>query len=86
MGWKNDKKNVLREFRPNAFITKAEFSTILSRMLYATVSNDNGETWFIPHLKALKDNGIIDEIVLPNNFEIRGNVLTMLLKASTLIK
>ncbi len=86
MGWKNDKKAILDAFRPLDFITKAEFSAILSRMLYDTVSDDTSEEWYAPHFAALKEHGILDDVSNPNENEIRGNVLAMLLKASNLIK
>lgn len=86
MGWKNDKKSILDAFRPSAFITKAEFATVLSRMLYNTVSDNNGETWFEPHFAALIANGIISEAGNANDYEIRGNVFDMLLKAGNIMK
>lgn len=86
MGWKNDKSVILDVFRPGAFITKAEFAAILSRMLYDTQSDNNSETWFQPHVDALLQNGIIQSFASPNTFEIRWNVLDMLLKASNIMK
>ena len=86
MGWKNDKSVILDAFRPSAFITKAEFAAILSRMLYNTQSDNNSETWFQPHVDALLENGIIQSFSSPNTFEIRWNVLDMILKASNIMK
>jgi hypothetical protein len=71
MGWKNDKQVILDMFRPSDFITKAEFAAILSRMIYNTISDNNGETWFVPHIEALIKNDIIPSLPNPNEFETR---------------
>jgi hypothetical protein len=40
-------------------------------MLYNTISEDNGETWYMPHVEALIKNGIIPSLSNPNEFETR---------------
>lgn len=86
MWWQNDKSHILDAFRPMDKITVAEFSTILSRMLYHTISTTTTDEWYLDHFTALKDHGIMDIFPDPFAFEVRWNVLNMLLKASSIIK
>ncbi|MBQ5945057.1 S-layer homology domain-containing protein [bacterium] len=39
------------EFRPNDLVTRAEFATALSRMLYST---PDGNPYYVPHIEKLK--------------------------------
>jgi hypothetical protein len=66
-------------FNPGGVVTRAQFGTVLSRALYGT-TNEGGTPYYLNHLKALKDNGIITNID-PDLQEIRGYVMLMLERA-----
>lgn len=68
------------EFNPNGTVTRAQFGTVLSRVLYGT-SNEGGNPYYTNHLQALKDNGIITNTD-PDLQEIRGYVMLMLERSS----
>ncbi len=79
MGLESDGKTPLTQFRPNAFVTRAEFGTALSRVLYGTTyNNDSTNTeWREEHLDNLYKNNIIS-LTDPTLQEQRGWVMTML--------
>lgn len=68
------------EFRPNDYVTRAEFWTSLSRTLWW----DKYEWWspyYERHLKALKSNRIMNDITSRKNNEIRWYVMLMLMRS-----
>jgi len=67
-------------FNPNGLVTRAQFGTVLSRALYGDVYND-GNPYYVNHLNALKDAGIMNYIDNPNQNEIRGYVMLMMQRA-----
>ncbi len=79
MGVQSDGKTSLTSFRPNSFVTRAEFGTALSRILYGTTyNNDSTNTeWRAWHLDNLYKNNLIN-ITAPTLQEQRGWVMTML--------
>ena len=78
MGLEADGKTPLKRFNPNAFVTRAEFGTVLSRVLYGnTYDNNNNTKWREQHLNNLKKNNIIS-VIIPNLQEQRGWIITML--------
>ena len=68
-------------FEPNKFVTRAEFATVFSRVLYGAKYNQDGEGWANGHLNALKEAGILKNIT-PNMLELRGRVLLMLQRST----
>ena len=70
-------------FRPNDKITRAEFSALLSRLLYW-----NKYEWWTPyylnHMKALQKDWIMNEKSDPLMDEIRWYIMNMLYKSSKL--
>ena len=67
-------------FQPNLQVTRAQFGTILSRLLYGTKY-----AWWTPyykkHLNALKSEGIMTQIENPENrIELREWVWVMLMR------
>jgi hypothetical protein len=46
---------VLSDFMPNKTVSRAEFGTVLSRLLYGAMYNE-GTPYYINHLQALKNN------------------------------
>ena len=73
--WQNTKN-----FRPNDWVTRAEFWTVLSRALWW----DKNEWWsnyYENHLKTLKSEWIMNKIDTPMNKEIRWYVMLMLMRS-----
>jgi len=70
----------IEEFRPFDLVTRAEFGTALSRMLYGLVDGE-WEEWYLPHLQKLLDEQIITNDD-PNLEELRGYVMIMLMRSS----
>ena len=54
MGIKYD-GTALSSFEPNKLVTRAEFATVFSRVLYGNKYNQAGENWAKGHLEALKN-------------------------------
>ena len=70
----------IKNFRPNNYVTRAEFGTVLSRVLWW----DNNEWWstyYEKHLKALKSVWIMNKISSPMDNEIRWYVMLMLMRS-----
>jgi hypothetical protein len=82
MGLKGN-EYVIDDFRPNDYVTRAEFGTVFSRLLrddkYQIM--DDGP-YYIGHLDALKKAGILINTD-PNIFEIRGRIMLMMYRVST---
>lgn len=67
-------------FNPNGSLTRAEFGTVLSRLLYGD-ANNGGNPWYANHLQALKDAGVLNNISNPMALEVRGYVFIALQRA-----
>ncbi len=67
----------LLAFNPNGLITRAEFATVLSRVLWWAKYNQEGADFASKHLTALKEAGILKDTT-PNLQEMRGWVMLML--------
>ena len=80
MGMEANGVDVLRSFRPNETISKAEVGVLLSRILRGQRYAGEGLNRYQGHLKALEDALIIDPIPNPLVPELRGNVMLMLMK------
>lgn len=65
-------------FNPNWLVTRAEFGTVLSRILYGNIYN-NWEFYYSNHLKILKEKWIIKDDN-PSLEELRGYVMIMLMR------
>lgn len=74
--WQN-----IKDFRPNDWVTRAEFWTVLSRTLWWN-KNEWGTTYYENHLKALKSEWIMTKINTPMNKEIRWYVMLMLMRSN----
>ncbi|GHV23170.1 hypothetical protein FACS189428_6320 [Clostridia bacterium] len=83
MGMNGDGIGVQENFSPKSSITRAEFGTVLSRLLRGTTyaSQLGDETYYGRHLQALKKAGIMNFISNPDMLELRGNILLMLWKS-----
>jgi len=81
MGLNND-GSVASSFNPFGLLTRGEFATALSRMLWGNKYN-GGIEFYTNHIKALQTAKIITN-TNPLLVELRGYVMTMLMRASTL--
>lgn len=81
MGLESDWIVPQKSFRPNDIVTRAQFWTILSRLIFGdayNVSWNNSDLYYIKHLQALNDNWIMKMIEYPEMPEVRGWVMLML--------
>ena len=67
------------KFRPDDLVTRAEFGTALSRMLYATA--DWEKAYYETHLAKLLEEKIIT-VDTPDLQELRGYVMIMLMRSA----
>ena len=82
MGLESDGIQPWKSFNPNDIVTRAQFGTILSRLIFGETYNIAQSEWnefyYVKHLQALKDNGIMRMIEDPKMPEVRGWVMLML--------
>ena len=72
------------QFNPFQEVTRAQFSTIFSRLLYGNIYNVKpGEKVdrYTKHIQALNKNNIITKIDTPQAKELRWRVMTMMMRA-----
>lgn len=74
------KGNALPSFNPNAEVTRAEFATVLSRVLYGDTYNTEGADFDSKHLEDLKSAGVLKSTQADLK-ELRGWVMLMLQRA-----
>jgi hypothetical protein len=74
----------MENFNPNWLVSRAEFGTVLSRILYGNKYN-NWTPYYIEHLKALKKDWIIRNID-PSLKEVRWYVMLMLMRATKIFQ
>ena len=67
-------------FDPYGEVTRAHFGTTLSRALYGDTYNNKDTAYYLDHLSALKNNGIISNPD-PHLQELRGYVMLMMMRA-----
>lgn len=77
----NPDGSVADKFNPNGVVTRAQFGTVLSRILYGD-KNEGGTPYYMNHLNALKDAGIMKNVSNPDATEVRGYVFLMLQRAA----
>ncbi len=68
----------MTNFDPNGEVTRAQFWTILSRVIWGTTYNTTGTNYYASHLNALRLAGIMNNISNPNMKELRGYVMLMM--------
>jgi hypothetical protein len=72
----------ITNFEPNTTVTRAQFWTILSRLLYGDTNNSIHKIdWYGKHLQALQKSGIMNDISKPDLNEIRWYVIIMLMRS-----
>ena len=67
------------EFRPFDYVTRAEFGTALSRLLFDTL--DGKDVYYSTHLRQLMEKKIITNDD-PRLQELRGYVMIMLMRST----
>lgn len=68
----------IENFRPDDLVTRAEFVTALSRMLFGLADGEN--LYYETHMQKLLDENIIT-VDNPNMHELRGYVMIMLMRS-----
>lgn len=69
-------------FKPKDFVTRSEFWTVLSRVLWWN-KNEDWVIFYENHLKALKFVWIMNKIDTPMDKEARGYVMLMLMRSQS---
>lgn len=89
MWLQSDWKTPLKSFYPQGLVTRAEFGTTLSRLIYGDAYNLESESentypwaWYGKHLAALKRDEIMTQIYgdRPQHLELRWYVMLMLMR------
>jgi hypothetical protein len=70
-----------KNFRPYDTVTRAEFASVLSRMVYGTRDWSNWNNYYEPHLNKLRNEWILTN-TNPSRYEKRGLVLIMLMRTA----
>ena len=68
----------MQAFEPHKLVSRAEFTTVLSRVIWGNKHNISGDDRYSAHLQALKKYEIITSDVPANWWELRGRALLML--------
>ena len=68
----------IQAFEPHKLVSRAEFATVLSRVIWGNKHNISGEDRYSAHLQALKKYEIITSDIPANRWELRGRALLML--------
>ena len=78
----NSDGSVAAKFNPTGVVTRAEFGTVLDRVINGN-ANNGGTPYYAAHLSALKAAGVMTNISTPNANEVRGYVMLMMQRGST---
>jgi len=68
----------IQAFEPYKLVSRAEFATVLSRVIWGNKHNISGDDRYSAHLQALKKYGVITSDIPANWWELRGRALLML--------
>lgn len=68
----------IQAFEPHKLVSRAEFATVLSRVIWGNKHNISGDDRYSEHLQALKKYGIIKSDIPANWWELRGRALLIL--------
>ena len=68
----------IQAFEPHKLVSRAEFATVLSRVIWGNKHNISGDDRYSEHLQALKKYRVITSDVPANWWELRGRALLML--------
>ena len=76
------KGNAMENFNPHGLVSRAEFATVLSRVLFGDKHNQTGADFYTSHLNALKEHGVLKN-TNPEMQELRGWVMLMLMRTES---
>ena len=77
----NADETPLKNFNPNGKVTRAEYATVFSRVLFGDKYNKSEWNYYEDHLNALKDSGILTNTT-PTIQEVRGWVMLMMYRST----
>lgn len=81
--WLDGNENPAEEFNPDGIVTRAEFGTAFSRLIFGgKVKNWKWKERYVPHLQALKDVNIMKKIDEPFMEELRWRVMLMMMRSA----
>jgi len=83
--WIHANGSALTKFMPKLLVTRWEFATVFSRVLYGNLYNIDGANYYEKHLQVLKDAGILTN-TNPSLVEARGWVVLMLYRSQKVEK
>ena len=72
----------IEDFNPNKTVTRAEFATVLSRVLYGDTYNQTGAKYYERHIEALNKANILSDTD-PHLTEWRWWIMTMLYRSQS---
>ena len=78
--WIHANGTPLSKFLPHSLVTRWEFWTVFSRILYGNEYNVDGANYYVKHLDLLKNAGILKN-TNPKLTELRGRILLMLYRS-----
>jgi len=79
--WINADGTPLKKFNPRGKVTRAEYATVFSRVLFGDKYNKSEWNYYENHIKALKEAGILTNDT-PTIQEVRGWVMLMMYRSS----
>jgi len=79
--WINADGTPLKNFNPNGKVTRAEYATVFSRVLFGDKYNKSEWNYYEDHIKALKEAGILTNDT-PTIQEVRGWVMLMMYRST----
>ena len=81
--WLDGNENPAEEFNPDGIVTRAEFGTAFSRLIFGgKVKNWKWKERYVPHLQALKDVNVMKKIDEPFMEELRWRVMLMMMRSA----
>ena len=78
--WINADGTPIKKFNPNGKVTRAEYATVFSRVLFGDKYNKSEWNYYEDHLNALKEAGILTNTT-PTIQEVRGWVMLMMYRS-----
>lgn len=75
----------LTNFAPHALVSRAEFGTVLSRVLFGAQYNQDGAERYAKHLNALKEVKVLTN-TNPTLQELRGWVMLMMMRTEKMLE
>jgi hypothetical protein len=82
--WINADWTPIEDFNPNKNVTRAEFATVLSRVLYGSTYNQSWKNYYEKHIEALEKANILSS-TNPDLVEARWRIMTMLYNAQNTV-